>query len=330
MTDRALTEIARDNTSLSLAISTGLVGLVETVETLTENAQSPATIRAYRSDWGHFTAWCATHQLCPLPAAPETVALYLAELAGVKTAATIRRRLSTISQAHQRIGHDTPTATALVRQTLKGIFRTFGTAAAGKAPARTELIRTMVGTLDLERLIGVRDRALLVMGFAGAFRRSEIVALDVPDITQVAEGLAVDIRWSKTDQEGEGLKVGLPYGSDQLTCPVRAFQAWLEASGIPSGPIFRPVTKGGALGLRRLSANAVADVVKRTAQRAGIDPDDLAAHSLRVGLITSAAEAGVLERDIMRHSRHNSIPVMRRYIRDATLFQDNAAARVGL
>lgn len=111
---------------------------------------------------------------------------------------------------------------------------------------------------------------------------------------------------------------------------MRAYEAWLEVSGIIHGPIFRPVTKGGALGLRRLSPAAIADVVKRTARRAGIDPADLAAHSLRVGLITSAAEAGVLERDIMRHSRHNSIPVMRRYIRDATLFQDNAAARVGL
>jgi integrase len=258
------------------------------------------------------------------------VALYISDLAGVKSAATLRRRLTTISRAHDIAGLETPTRRAVVREAWKGIARSFGTASTAKTPARIDELRTMVGALDLDRLIGARDRALLVVGFAGALRRSELVALDVSDVSELADGLRVLIRRSKTDQEGAGYALGLPYGSDPLTCPVRSYRAWLEAAGIQAGPIFRPVTKGGALGLRRLSDRAVAEVVKRTAERVGLDPVVLAGHSLRSGLITSAAEAGVHERAIMRHSRHKSIPVMRRYIHEATLFTENAAAMVGL
>jgi integrase len=191
-------------------------------------------------------------------------------------------------------------------------------------------VRAMVAALDSSRLIGVRDRALLVIGFAGAFRRSELVALDVGDMAETADGLVVTIRRSKTDQEGEGASVGLPYGSDPATCPVRALRSWLDAAGITAGAIFRPVNRWGEMGDRRLTGRAVADVVKRTAAAAGMNAAVYSGHSLRAGLITSAAEADVLERDIMRHSRHKSVPVMRRYIRGAQLFQANAAAAVGL
>ena len=187
----------------------------------------------------------------------------------------------------------------------------------------------MVGTLD-DRLIGVRDRALLLVGFAGAFRRSELVALDVDDMADTTDGLVVTIRRSKTDQEGAGEQIGIPYGSDPATCPVRSYRAWLDASGVTSGPVFRAVTRHGRMSDRRLGDAAVADVVKRCARVAGLDPCQFAGHSLRAGLITSAAEAGVAERDIMRQSRHKSVPVMRRYIRGATVWQANAAAAVGL
>lgn len=293
-------------------------------------AKAPATLRAYRSDWAHFSGWCAGQGLEALPAAPETVALYLTDLAGVKAPATLQRRITSISQAHQAAGHEPPTRAMVVRETWRGIRRTFGTASQGKAPARTAEIRSMVATLDDARLAGVRDRALLLIGFAGALRRSELVALDVADLVENGDGLVVTIRRSKTDQEGAGEQLGLPYGSDPATCPVRALRAWLAASGIDSGPVFRPISRHGAMADRRLSDRAVADVVKRTAKAAGLDPRAYAGHSLRAGLITSAAEAGVLERDIMRHSRHKSVPVMRRYIRGATLFQSNAAASVGL
>lgn len=307
-----------------------LEALAGSARAFVESARSPATLRAYRSDWRHFTGWCERRDLAPMPAAPETVALYLTDLAGVLATATLQRRLTSISQAHQQAGHDTPTGAALVRQTWRGIRRTFGTAQQGKAPARTAEVRAMVATLDLGRLKGVRDRALLLIGFAGALRRSELVGLDVDDVTETGDGLVVLLRRSKTDQEGAGERLGLPYGSDPATCPVRAWRAWLDASGVLEGPAFRAVDRHGRLGERRLSDRAVAEVVKASAAAAGLDPVQFAGHSLRAGLITSAAEAGVAERDIMRHSRHKSVPVMRRYIRGATLFQANAAAAVGL
>ena len=323
-------EIGSDNSYLSTAVHPDLVVLSETVEDLAARAIAPATVRAYGSDWACFSGWCERVGLGSMPAAPETVALYLAHLAGHRSHATLRRRIATISQAHKRAGFDSPTRAALVELVWRGICRKYGSEAKHTVPTRTEEVRRMVAGLDPERLIGVRDRALLVLGLAGALRRSELVALDVPDVTEVPDGLKVRLRWSKTGQEGQGVTIGLPWGSEAMTCPVRSYRAWLEASGIPVGPLFRPVTKGGALGLRRLSASAVAAVVKRSAGRVGLDPENLAAHSLRAGMITSAAEVGVHERDIMRHSRHKSIPVMRRYIEDATLFQDNAAARIGL
>lgn len=323
-------DLTADKQTLSTPIPAGLVRPAAAVAAFVEASVAPATRKAYRSDWRCFTGWCARHGLCPLPAAPETVALYIADLAETKTPATIRRRLATINQAHYHQGHDRPSRTALVEATWEGICRRLGIAPTRKSPTRTDVVRQMVEALDLGRLIGRRDRALLVIGFAGALRRSELVAFDVSDIAEVANGIEIYIRRSKTDQSGEGATLGLPYGSDPLTCPVRAYRGWMEASGIQAGPVFRPVTKGGALGLRRLEARVVADVVKRSAERVGLDPAPLAGHSLRAGFITSAAEQGVHERHIMDHSRHQSIVVMRRYIRDATTWQDNAAARVGL
>lgn len=292
-------------------------------------AKAPATLRAYRTDWRDFTTWCSARGLDELPAAPETVAMYLTDLAGVKAVATLQRRLTSISQAHQAAGLDSPTRAAVVSNTWKGIRRTFGVAQVGKAPARTAEIRAMVATLD-EDLLGRRDRALLLVGFAAAMRRSELVALDVDDVDERDDGLVITIRRSKTDQEGQGEQLGVPYGSNPATCPVRALRAWLAAASIDEGPIFRPVDRHGRLGASRLSDRAVALVVKRCAERAGLDPARFAGHSLRAGLITSAAEAGVHERDIMRQSRHRSLPVMRRYIRGAGLFDDNAATAVGL
>jgi integrase len=292
-------------------------------------SKASATIRAYRNDWRHFEAWCRLRQLVALPAAPETVALYLADLASWAKANTIQRRLSSISQAHQTAGYESPTRTAKVRLTWQGIRRTIGTAPEGKAPVVTADVRAMVDALPAN-LLGVRDRALLLVGFAGAFRRSELVGLDVSDVEETGDGLVVTLRRSKTDQEGAGRKVGLPYGSRPATCPVRALRAWLDASGTSDGPIFRPVDRHGRLSPHRLSGDAVALVVKRSAARVGLDPARYAGHSLRAGLVTSAAAAGVQERVIAEQTGHRSMLVLRRYIREASLFRENAAAAVGL
>src|SRR5690606_8942616 len=211
------------------------------------------TLRAYKNDWKHFTTWCAERGYQPLPAAPEHVASYIAHLArsGYKPS-TIRRRITSINQAHNLAGYEKPSVHALVRGAWSGICRAHGNAQKGKAPATVEVIRDMVAMLG-DGLIGTRDRALLLIGFAGAFRRSELVALDVEDVEETADGLVIFLRRSKTDQEGKGRKIGIPYGSDPATCPVRALRAWLEASGITAGPIFRPINRHGHMANRRLS-----------------------------------------------------------------------------
>ncbi len=179
-------------------------------------------------------------------------------------------------------------------------------------------------------LLGVRDRALLLVGFSGAFRRSELVALDVADVAVTRDGLVVTIRRSKTDQEGEGRKIGIPYGSNPATCPVRALQDWLAQCGFTEGPLYRPIDRFGKVASMRLSAAAVADIVKRYAAAVGLKASDFAGHSLRSGLATSAAMGGASERSIMAQTRHRSVATVRRYIRDGSLFRENAVAVVGL
>lgn len=293
-------------------------------------SKAPSTLRGYRSDWAHFTAWCAGHGLASLPAEPSTVALYVTDLAAAAKVGTITRRLSSISQAHKTAGVDSPTGNPLVRTTMAGIRRRLGTAQAAKAPLLTADLRAMSANLDPARLLDVRDRALLLVGFAGAFRRSELIALDVDDVADGPDGLTVTIRRSKTDQAGAGRQVGIPYGSNPDTCPVRAYRAWLAAAEITAGPVFRPVDRHGNVGGRRLSTEAVALVVKRHAGRLGLDATAYAGHSLRAGLATAAAQAGASERSIMAQTGHRSLPMVRRYIRAGSLFRENAAASVGL
>jgi len=294
-------------------------------------AKAPATLRAYRADWGDFESWCWAHGLTCLPAVPETVALYLAERAIVLKPATLTRRLAAIAKAHAATGHESPASLrhATVSEVLKGIRRTKGTAQTRKAPLLVNQLRTAVAG-GREDLLGMRDRALLLVGFAGAFRRSELVALDVADVAFTDDGLVIMIRRSKTDQHGEGRKIGIPFGSKALTCPVRVLRAWLDAAGIIGGSLFRAVNRHGKSGTKQLSDRAVAIVVKRAAGVAGLDPEVFAGHSLRSGLATSAATAGASERSIMDQTGHRSVQMVRRYIRDGSLFRDNAAGQVGL
>lgn len=294
-----------------------------------DQAKSANTRRAYRSDWQEFVTWCEGQPLAALPADPQTVALYLTARAAVYQTSTLCRRLASISQAHQAAGLPTPTTAAVVRATWQGIRRAKGVAGAGKAPAVVAELRRMVERLP-DNLLGKRDRALLLVGFAGAFRRSELVALDVADLAFMPEGLVVTLRRSKTDQEGAGRKVGIPFGSHPETCPVRNLTSWLDSAGIITGPLFRAVNRHGQLGPRRLTDRTVARVVQRCAQAAGLDPRQYAGHSLRAGLATSAAAAGASEHSIMAQTGHRSAAMVRRYIRDTNLFRENAAATVGL
>lgn len=301
----------------------------EQVRAYIRASKAESTLRGYQSDWRDFCAWCESRNLCPLPATPETVATYIAECAGRLKPGSIQRRLNAITEAHRAVGLDSPTHSPVVANTMKGIRRTMGTAPAQKAPALTDDIRAMVDATDAGT-IGLRDRALILLGFAGAFRRSELVGLDAEDCAFGKDGLTVTLRRSKTDQEGVGRRVGIPYGSNPETCPVRIIQRWMEHAGISAGPLFRSINRHGHLGPGRLSGIDVARVVKKLAERAGLDAAKYAGHSLRAGHATSAAIAGASERSIMNQTGHRSVQMVRRYIRDGSLFRDNSAGKLGL
>jgi site-specific recombinase XerD len=312
------------------AVDVGSEVLRERARRLAENSRAANTRKAYQSDMDQFRDWCATQHPAPqaLPAHPVTVALYLTALAEMRKPATIRRRMNSISVVHQLAGYASPTRDAAVQAVWKGIRRTHGTAPAKKKAARTKVISALVAPLSTS-LSDVRDRALLLIGFAGALRRSELVALDVQDVTQDDDGLVVTIRRSKGDQEAHGEKRGLPYGSRPATCPVRAWRAWLDASGITEGAAFRAVTRHGRLGTIRLGDRAVAEMIKRRAQHAGV-AGDFAGHSLRAGFATEAYAHGTPELAIMRHGRWRSAAVMRGYVEEGGVWNDNAAQRLGL
>jgi integrase len=294
------------------------------------NSKAPATRRGYASDWRTFTAWCEHSGISSLPAAPETVALYIADLAESHKPATVSRHMAAIAAAHKACGHQSPASMrhGAVASVWQGIKRTHGTAQNAKSPVLVDDLRAMMQKLR-PGLIGTRDRALLLVGFAGAFRRSELVALDVEDVQFSSDGLVVTLRRSKTDQEGEGRKVGIPYGGNPDTCPVRALKAWLEAGSIESGALFRSITRHGRI-QGRLSGYAVALIVKKHVGAAGLEMAAYSGHSLRAGLATSAAIAGASERSIMAQTGHRSSAMVRRYIRESNLFRENAAAKVGL
>ncbi len=306
-----------------------LAGIADRAAEFVQQSKSKNTVRAYQSDFGDFSAWCKAHNLSSLPASQDTVALYVADLSSSLKPGTLTRRLSSISQAHQIAGIESPTTSAKVRLVMQGIRRNKGTAQSAKTPVLVEDLKRMIACLP-EGLLGVRDRVLLLIGFCGAFRRSELVALNRADIEFTRDGLVVTIRQSKTDQDSEGRKIGVPYGSSLVTCPVRSMQDWLEKSGILEGPIFRPINRHGKMATFRLSGAAVADVVKRYVGMGGLDTANFAGHSLRSGLATSAAMAGASERSIMNQTGHRSLNMVRRYIRDGSLFRENAAAVVGL
>lgn len=305
--------------------------LLEQTRHYIEEAKATETRRGYRIDWKHFTAWCQKQGLQVMPAHPETVALYLTDTAKVAKVATLQRRLTSISQAHAAAGFtESPTKTALVRSVFQGIRREKGIAKVGKTPTLSQDIIRMVHALSGESLIGVRDRALILVGFSGAFRRSELAALSVGDVEFHDRGLTLYIRKSKTDQEGQGQKVGIPPGAMEETCPVKALEKWMAKAGVSDGPLFRSVNRHGKVASRGICSRTVADVVKRAVLKIGKDPAAFAGHSLRAGLATSAAMHGKSMTSIMKQTRHRSEAMVRVYIREGNLFRDNAAEGIGL
>lgn len=291
-------------------------------------ARAEATQRAYRADWSHFEDWCRTHGLEPLPAAPQAVGGYLAAHATTLAPATLTRRLSAITVAHRLAGHHLDTRHPAIRDVLSGIRRVRGTAQRRAAPATTSVVQRMAAACNITTAIGLRDRALVLVGFAGAFRRSELVTLRVKDVREEAEGLRVVIRRSKADQEGAGEVIGIARTAT-ATCPVTALRAWLDRAGISEGPIFRAVDRHGRIAETTLNDGAVARVVQKLAATTGLDATTFSGHSLRAGFATAAAAAGIEERRIAQQTRHRSAAV-RIYIRDGEVFRRNPSGEVGL
>ena len=291
---------------------------------LAKAEKAASTRKAYGTDFRLFHAWCDGKGVSSLPASPETVAAFLAaETSNGTKPSTLGRRVAAIRYAHKLAHLDTPTDLEAIKATLRGIRRTFGGAKVRKAPAIAAKVQAMVA-LAPDRLTGLRDRALLLLGFAGAFRRSELVALDVADIEETETGLLVTIRRSKTDQEGEGVTIAIARGT--VACPARALREWLDAAGLESGPIFRPINKAGMVATERLTCRSVANIVKSYATLAGFDATTFSGHSLRSGFLTSAAARGASIFKMMDVSRHKSVETLRGYVRDAELFKDHAGA----
>jgi site-specific recombinase XerD len=304
--------------------------------------RAPNTLKAYASDWRAFSQWCRGRAFDPAAAPGDRVAVYLSDmqLAGKKLA-SIERALSAISQAQAAYG-GAPREDPNVRRTMKGLRRALKGRQTQKSPVVVDVLKRMVEGLPADDGASRRDRALLTLGFAGAFRRSELVALDRSDIVFVPDGALVRIRSSKTDQEGKGRTVAIPYFSESSVCPVRALQQHLErlqetfagyvigdtAYGrveVSEGAIFRSMTRNSSHRGARLTGKAVALLVKAYAHRAGLDAKLFAGHSLRAGFATSAALAGKDQRDIMRQTGHKSAAMLERYVREIGLFERNAA-----
>lgn len=303
--------------------------LVESARTYARNARAANTLHSYAADLKRFDAWCEAQGLCPLPAAPQTVGLYLAARADAgKKVATIGRELAAISQAHVRAGFESPRRDRHVVEVFKGIRNTLGVAQRRVAPVLVPELRAMVRELR-PGLIGVRDRALLTLGFAGALRRSELVALCVEDLDWTREGLTFRLRRRKNNQEGkEKPPTGIPFGANAVTCPVRALRAWLDAANITDGPIFRRVDRHGkARGT--LSDEAVALVIKHYAEAAGLAAERFSGHSLRRGLVTQSHRQGKSLATIKDHGGWSSVRALEPYI-ESDPFEDNAAAGIGL
>jgi integrase len=253
------------------------------------------------------------------------MAAYIAARAEEQSAHTITRRVVGIGRAHGSQGFADPSKSDLVRTVLRGVRRVKGLAQRQVSPLLKADVLSMVEHLQGTK--GTRDRALILLGFAAALRRSELAALAFTDLEFVREGLVVHLRRSKTDQSGEGRKIGVPWGRTS-TCPVKAIEKWLEVSKIVSGPVFRAINRGGGIGQSQLSPQSVALILKEYAKAVGLNPDNISGHSLRSGLVTSAIQAGVAVHKIQQRTGHRSVEMLARYIRDAGLFDSNASGAI--
>ncbi len=305
----------------------------ETIKNL-QSSKASNTVRAYKSDFKDFGLFCAQNGFKNLPSEPKIVSIYLTHLStkDIKLS-TIKRRLVSIGVIHKMKGHYLDTKHPIIIENLMGIKRRKGIIQKGKKPLLINDLRKILKVIDeqnIEDIKKLRDKSIILIGFSGGFRRNEIVSLDYEDLDFVYEGLKITLKKSKTDQFGEGSIKALPYFENNVYCPVTTLKRWINISKISKGPLFRRFSKGSKLTSNRLTDQTVALLIKEYLNKAGIDNKNYSGHSLRSGFATTAAESGAEERSIMTMTGHKSTEMVRRYIKEANLFKNNALKKVKL
>ena len=289
------------------------------------------TLRAYKSDFKDFGVFCAKHGFTSMPTEPKVVSLYLTHLSTNSKISTIRRRLVSIGVVHKLKGHYLDTKHPVIIENLMGIKRKKGSLQKGKKPILISHLKQIINVIDeqkIEKIKKLRNRTLILIGFAGGFRRTELISIDHEDLEFVEEGVKIILRRSKTDQFGEGLVKGLPYFINEKYCPVTSLKNWMYLSKIKTGPIFRRFAKGSVLTSNRLTDQSVVLIIKNCLKLAGIENQNFSGHSLRSGFATVAAESGADERSIMAMTGHKTTQMVRRYIREANIFKNNALSKI--
>ena len=342
-----IVEVVRGRGNIIEVLEASLDELKADARSYVRNARTQSTLRGYDAAWSRFVAWCSIYDRSPLPADPAVVAAFLADIAPTKReehepevptstgdervqVGTLGRYLSAIKLRHDAAGHPSPTLDVGVKSVIRGIRRTHGVAPDRRAaPLLVGDLLSVIETLSPNKLGDVRDKALLLIGFAAALRRSEIVGLDVGDLSFRSDGLVIRLRRRKTDQAAKGTFVGVAYGTNG-SCPVVALRKWVAAAEVTTGPVFRAVDRHGNVHDRRLNGQTVCRAVKKLVPRASLDADAYSGHSLRAGFATSAAAAGVEEREIAKVTGHASVQVLRQYIRDGRILHGDLSRRLGL
>ncbi len=302
-------------------------------ETLNNLKTSKAnnTLRAYKSDFKDFGAFCLKHGFKSIPTDPKIISLYLTHLSKTSKISTLRRRLVSIGIVHKMKGHYLDTKHPVIIENLMGIKRIKGSMQIGKKPILISHLKQIINTINeqkIEEIVKLRNKTLILVGFGGGFRRTELISIDYEDLEFVEEGVKITLRRSKTDQFGEGMTKGLPYFSNKTYCPVVNLKNWIKLSKNKSGPLFRRFVKGSSLSKDRLSDQSVVLIIKECLKQAGIENHNFSGHSLRSGFATVAAEAGADERSIMAMTGHKTTQMVRRYIREANIFKNNALNKI--
>ena len=314
-------------------LTTDLKSLHEATLNNLKSSKANNTLRAYKSDFKDFGEFCAKHSLNSLPSEPKIVSLYLTYLSKNSKISTLRRRLVSISMVHKLKGHYLDTKHPIIVENLMGIRRVKGSIQRGKKPLLISHLKQLINAIDEQKIDDIkklRDKSIILVGFGGGFRRTELISIDREDLEFVPEGLKITIKKSKTDQYGEGMIKGLPYFNNEMYCPVSNLKKWLEITKIRSGPIFRRFSKGLSLTDKRLNDQSVAILIKEYLNLAGVENKDFAGHSLRSGFATVAAESGADERSIMAMTGHKTTQMVRRYIREANIFKNNALNKINI